>query len=569
MNKRLTVAVAAIALICLCTTCFFAGCNGDEGDYNYYEVPDADNVYAEGEEFAKGWSNDNNGYALAGETDAEGNVTKDGAEAQRLIDITPSPRQRNYMELEYYTFVHFGMNTFTGNEWGTGKENPKKFNPKKLDTDQWCEAVKASGSKGIMITAKHHDGFCLWQTETTEHSIKNSPYKDGKGDILAELSASCEKYGLKMGVYLSPWDMNAEVFGNNKYNDFYCEQLTELLDGRYGPDFNGDGKGEIFCVWMDGALGEDWPVEDDFYYDVERYEKLIHDLQPDCISANVGSEVRWVGNEAGSSRESEWNVVSRGNAANQNWQTSEDQQEELTSVNATAEDLGSRELLVKYQDLVWYPAEVDVSIRRGWFYHWDQSPKSLEHLLQIYYKAVGGNSSLLLNVTPNKKGLIPDEDVARLKEMGDAIAASVSKPMAVESISVGDGTDKNMTRLDATKVSKLLDESTYDGYTLSKENNEYVIEIKLDKPGQLGRIDLREDQRSSQRVEEFEVWVRNSETGKWQLIGDSTIIGNRRILMFENAPTTDTVRITIKQSRSNPVLRSISLYEKVATDTQE
>lgn len=565
MNKRLTVAVAAIALICLCTTCFFAGCNGDEGDYNYYEVPDADNVYAEGEEFAKGWSNDNNGYALAGETDAEGNVTKDGAEAQRLIDVTPSKRQLDYMEMEYYTFVHFGMNTFTGNEWGTGKENPKKFNPKKLDTDQWCEAVKASGSKGIMITAKHHDGFCLWQTETTEHSIKNSPYKDGKGDILAELSASCEKYRLKMGVYLSPWDMNAEVFGNNKYNDFYCEQLTELLDGRYGPDFNGDGKGEIFCVWMDGALGEDWPVEDDFYYDVERYEELIHALQPDCISANVGSEVRWVGNEAGSSRESEWNVVSRGNAANQNWQTSEDQQEELTSVNATAEDLGSRELLVKYQDLVWYPAEVDVSIRRGWFYHWDQSPKSLEHLLQIYYKAVGGNSSLLLNVTPNKKGLIPDEDVARLKEMGDAIAASVSKPMAVESISVGDGT--TMTADPAT--ANLLDESTYDGYTLSKENNEYVIEIKLDEPGQLGRIDLREDQRSSQRVEEFEVWVRNSETGKWQLIGDSTIIGNRRILMFENAPTTDTVRITIKQSRSNPVLRSISLYEKVATDTQE
>lgn len=567
MNKRLTVAVAAIALICLCTTCFFAGCNGDEGDYNYYEVPDADNVYAEGEEFAKGWSNGNNGYALAGDTDAEGKVTKDGAEAQRLIDVTPSERQLDYMEMEYYTFVHFGMNTFTGSEWGTGKENPKKFNPKKLDTDQWCEAVKASGSKGIMITAKHHDGFCLWQTETTEHSIKNSPYKDGKGDILAELSASCEKYGLKMGVYLSPWDMNAEVFGNNKYNDFYCEQLTELLDGRYGPDFDGDGKGEIFCFWMDGALGEDWPVEDDFYYDVERYEKLIHELQPDCISANVGSEVRWVGNEAGSSRESEWNVVSRGNAANQNWQTSEDQQEELTSVNATAEDLGSRELLVKYQDLVWYPAEVDVSIRKGWFYHWDQSPKSLEHLLQIYYKAVGGNSSLLLNVTPNKDGLLPDEDVERLKEMGDAIAASVSKPMAVESISVGDGTA--MTALDAATTANLLNESTYDGYTLSKENNEYVIEIKLDEPGQLGRIDLREDQRSSQRVEEFEVWVLNSETGKWQLIGDSTIIGNRRILMFENAPTTDTVRITIKQSRSNPVLRSISLYEKVAAVTQE
>ena len=450
------------------------------------------------------------------------------------------------MEMEYYTFVHFGMNTFTGKEWGTGDENPKKFNPKKLDTDQWCEAVKASGSKGIMITAKHHDGFCLWPSEYTDHDIAASPYKDGNGDILAELSASSEKYGLEMGIYLSPWDMHEESYGDTEaYNEFYMNQLSELLDGRYGPDFDGDGKGEIFCVWMDGARGEEVPKS--FTYKMEEWEALIHELQPGCIAANMGSEVRWVGNEAGVSRESEWNVVSRGDTANQNWQTSEDQQEELTSVDATAEDLGSRELLEKYQDLVWYPAEVDVSIRKGWFYHWD----------------------LLLNVTPDKKGLIPDKDVERLKEMGDAIAASVSKPMAVESISVGDGTDKNMTPLNAATTANLLNESTYDGYMLSKENNEYVIEIKLDEPGQLGRIDLREDQRSSQRVEEFEVWVLNSETGKWQLIGDSTIIGNRRILMFENAPTTDTVRITIKQSRSNPVLRSISLYEKVTTDTQE
>ena len=543
MNKRLTVAVAAIALICLCTTCFFAGCNGDEGDYNYYEVPDADNVYAEGEEFAKGWSNGNNGYALAGQTDAEGNVTKDGAEAQRLIDVTPSERQLDFMEMEYYTFVHFGMNTFTGNEWGTGDENPKKFNPKKLDTDQWCEAVKASGSKGIMITAKHHDGFCLWPSEYTDHDIAASPYKDGKGDILAELTESCEKYRLEMGIYLSPWDMNASSYGDTEaYNEYYMNQLRELLDGRYGPD------GEIFCVWMDGAKGEETSKE--FYYKMEEWEALIHELQPGCIAANMGSEVRWVGNEAGVSRESEWNVVSRGDTANQNWQTSEDQQEELTSVSATAEDLGSRELLEKYQDLVWYPAEVDVSIRKGWFYHWDQSPKSLEHLLQIYYKAVGGNSSLLLNVTPNKDGLLPDEDVERLKEMGDAIKASMSNPMSVESISVGDGT--NMTALDATTTANLLDESTYDGYTLSKENkenkenNEYVIEIKLDEPGQLGRIDLREDQRSSQRVEEFEVWVLNSETGKWQLIGDSTIIGTVCV----------TTRIGYTQARTPARIRS-------------
>ncbi len=505
----------------------FVGCNKK---YNYYEVPTKS--YAEGEEFLQGCGNYNNGY------------DKESDEVTRLISVLPSQKQLDYLELEYYNFIHFGMNTMTGKEWGTGKESPSKFNPEKLDTDQWCEVLKASGSKGIIFTAKHHDGFCLWQTKTTKHSIACSPYKDGKGDIVKELSESCKKYGLKFGVYLSPWDMNAECYGTDAYNDFYKEQLRELLCGDYG---------EIFCVWMDGARGEDAELEPGFEYDMEGYEQLINDLQPGCVTAIQGSDVRWVGNEAGIARESEWSVVSMSNAATEHFQTSVGDAENLQTVSAEAADRGSRELLANYKDLAFYPAEVDVSIRKGWFYHWYQSPKKLDQLLQIYFTSVGGNSSLLLNVPPDKDGLITDKDAKVLKEFGDAIAATTQKELTVSEIEVGD----NDVMIAKDELDALLDDGR-DGYTFT--SSEYILDFYLEKEGRLGRIDLREDLRSSQRVEEFEVWVRSD--GKWMLVGDSTVIGNRRILMFENAPVCDLVRVVIKQSRSVPVLRSVKLYAK-------
>lgn len=505
-----------------------AGC---KKTYNIYEVPTK--TYEKGKEFEQGCGNYNNGY------------DKESEEVDRLISVKPSQNQLDYMEIEYYNFIHFGMNTMTGREWGKGNESPSKFNPEKLDTDQWCEVAKASGSKGIIFTAKHHDGFCLWQTETTEHSIKNSPYKNGNGDIVKELSESCAKYGLKFGIYLSPWDMNAECYGTAAYNDFYKAQLRELLDGRYG---------EIFCLWMDGALGEEAELEPGFAYDLEGYEELMHELQPKCVAAIQGSDVRWVGNEAGISRESEWNVVSMSNAATEHFQTSEGGADKLQSVSAEAQDRGSRELLVNYKDLAWYPAEVDVSIRKGWFYHWYQQPKSVEQLMQIYFKAVGGNSSLLLNLPPNKDGLIDEKDAEVLRQFGEAVTATKKNRINVSSIAVGD--NESMTV--KPELALLNDEEVRDGYTFA--DNEYILDFYLEKPSRLGRIDLREDQRFSQRVEEFEVWVKSG--SGWVLIGDSTVIGNRRILLFEDAPVTELVRIVIKQSRSVPVLRSVTLYAK-------
>ena len=533
--KKLSV-LALMLLICVLAATLSA-CT----QYDYFERPE-EHDYVKGHEFDEGFGNTNNGYA------------KDGKEVERLISVVPSERQLDYMELEYYNFIHFGMNTFTGDEWGSGEEDPDDFDPEELNTDQWCETLKASGSKGVIITAKHHDGFCLWQTSTTKHSVASSSWRDGKGDVLADLSKSCEKYGLKMGIYLSPWDMNAESYGDTEaYNEFYMAQLTELLSGKYGPDFDGDGKGEIFCVWMDGARGEEVPA--DFEYHMDEWEDLIWTLQPDCVAANMGSEVRWVGNEAGIARESEWSVVSRGNAANQEFQGSEEDAERLQSVSAEAEDMGSRELLAKYQDLVWYPSETDVSIRKGWFYHWNQSPKDLEHLMQIYFTSVGGNSSLLLNVPPNKDGLIADKDVKRLTEFGNAVQATKERALEVEKIAVGYAENGAETMREKEGLKALLN-TDRDGYTF--ESDEYILDLHLKEKASLGRIDLREDTRSSQRVELFEVWV-ETESG-WTLIGDSTIIGNRRILLFENAPASDRVRIVIRQSRSVPVLRSIELY---------
>lgn len=528
----------ALALVVAVLAGVLSGCT----KYDYYERPE-EHAYEAGHEFDEGFGNTNNGYA------------KNDAEVQRLISVTPSQRQLDYLELEYYNFAHFGMNTFSGNEWGTGNEDPDDFDPKNLNTDQWCEALKASGSKGIILTAKHHDGFCLWQTSTTEHSVKNSKWKNGQGDVVKMLSESCEKYGLKMGIYLSPWDMNAESYGDTEaYNEFYMDQLTELLNGDYGPDLNGDGKGDIFCVWMDGARGEEVP--EDFEYHMDAWEDLIWKLQPDCVAANMGSEVRWVGNEAGIARESEWSVVSEGDAANQQQQTSEEDAERLQSVSAEAEDKGSRELLAKYRDLIFYPAETDVSIRKGWFYHWNQSPKALDHLMQIYFTSVGGNSSLLLNVTPNKDGRIPGKDVKRLKELGKALDATKAEALQTEKTEVGYVKDGKEVMYEKEGLQNLLN-AERDGYTFTED--EYILDFYLSKEASLGRIDLREDLRYSQRVELFEVWVKDG-AGNWVLIGDSTVIGNRRILLFEDAPATKQVRLVIKQSRSVPVLRSVELY---------
>lgn len=427
--------------------------------------------------------------------------------------IVPNRRQLIIQEMKYYAFVHYGINTFTNREWGNGKESEKLFNPKKQNTDQWCEAIAAAGMKGVILTCKHHDGFCLWPTETTEHSIKNSPYKNGKGDVVREVSESCKKYGLKFGVYLSPWDRNAECYGTPEYNDFYIRQLTELLTNY----------GNIFMLWLDGACGakaDGQPVQK---YDFERIWNTAVELQPDIVMSGCAPDVRWIGNESGKTRESEWNVVPKFEYDQQNFaancQTDDDMKKfQKRCQDVMLPDMGSRKFLSQFDEFMWYPAEVDVSIRLGWFYHPLQrlTLKSLNHLMKIYYTSAGNNALFLLNIPPDKNGLLAKADVRRLKEMGKWLKKE-------ESLVI-----KNAERTDS--------------------DGGFQISLKFPKQS-VDRVNLSEDTTKSQRVEKFSIYANSKK------VFSGTIIGFSKIAVFEPV-VTDELTIKIEECRKEPYIKT-------------
>ena len=319
-------------------------------------------------------------------------------EDKRLVKAVPSARQIAYENMEFFCFIHFTVNTFTGSEWGDGTEPESIFNPTELDARQWAKTAAEGGMKGLILTCKHHDRFCLWPSKYTEHSIKNSPYKNGKGDIVRETAEACREFGLKFGVYLSPWDRNNSSYGKGKeYDDYYLNQLTELLT-EYG---------DIFVIWLDGACGEG-PNGKVQKYDWQRYYKVMRELQPNAVISISGPDIRWCGNEAGEVRPSEWSVVAKDmtDPAITAALSQQEDNEEFRNrpLDETQTDLGSRERLANEKELAWYPAETDVSIRPGWFYHEeeDDQVRSFENLKDIYLKSVGGNTTLLLNLNPKK-----------------------------------------------------------------------------------------------------------------------------------------------------------------------
>lgn len=275
---------------------------------------------------------------------------------QRLdlyTSIVPNERQLKIQQMPFYAFIHYGPNTFTNREWGKGKDLPSVFNPKDQNVDEWCKAIKSAGMKGVVLTCKHHDGFCLWQTETTEYSIKNSPYKNGKGDVVKEVSNACKKYGLKFGVYLSPWDRNSKLYGTPAYNDFYIAQLTELLSNY----------GEIFMLWLDGACGASADGMPKQKYDFERIWETALKLQPNIVMSGCAPDIRWVGNESGKARKSEWNVVPKFQYELQNIAANCQHDDDFKKFqkrcqDVMIEDIGSREFLSKYDEFMWYPAEL-------------------------------------------------------------------------------------------------------------------------------------------------------------------------------------------------------------------
>ncbi|MFY9114491.1 MAG: alpha-L-fucosidase [Dethiobacteria bacterium] len=486
--------------------------------------------------FESGWATTNNGFE------------KVGPEVERLTAVVPSPIQLVHSKLEYYSFIHYGMNTFTGREWGTGREDPRRYNPSKVDTDQWVRVLQESGSRGIVFTVKHHDGFCLYPSKYTEHSIANSPYKNGKGDIMRQLAESCRKYGMNLGIYLSPWDMHEKTYGTEAYNDYMVNQLTELCTN-YGP---------LFMIWFDGARGRNVP---EFKYDFERYYEVIRRLQPGAIIANCGPDVRWIGNEAGVVRPSEWSVVAADVADVDKIMAHSQQDErtgrELKAFDHTLKDLGSRAALGSCRELRWYPAEADVSLHPGWFYNSRRAifRKSKRKLCSLYYNSVGANAALLLNVPPNKEGVIAARDVEVLKAFGEQIRKDFSCPVTYR-LYLGDA--RSTVVKDEAGAALAVDDDR--NYRLA--DHEYIIDLKLDKAVKIKRLVLKEDLTGSQRVEAFDVFARLDCDGgeKYRRIARSTVIGSKRILTFKKAVHTDTIRIVIRQSRGNPILSFIGLY---------
>lgn len=429
--------------------------------------------------------------------------------------VVPTPQQLEWQHMELTAFLHFGVNTFTGREWGDGKEDPSVFNPTQLDCEQWVRALKDGGFKMAIITAKHHDGFCLWPTKTTKHSVASSKWKDGKGDVVRELRDACTKYGLKFGVYLSPWDRNADCYGQGEaYNKFFIEQLTELLSNY----------GEVHEVWFDGANGEG-PNGKKQVYDWENIMKTIRRLQPKAVTAIMGNDVRWVGNERGIGRETEWSatVLTSGS-----YTRAAEQNKEL-GINGMAKDLGSRDLIARAKEIHWFPSEVDVSIRPGWFYHAEQDNqvKSLKHLTDIYFQSVGYNSVLLLNIPPDCRGLIHENDAARIKQMAEYLKAT----FATNYLQKG---DKAWSRAQGTS---------------------YIYKVK--KGAVVNTFMLQEDISKGQHVESY--LVEGYMNGEWNLLAEGTTIGYKRLFRFSDC-TPERIRVTLQSVRGKANILNAGLY---------
>lgn len=442
------------------------------------------------------------------------------------LEPVPSPAQLKWQQLEYYAFIHFGMNTFTNHEWGEGRISPDTFNPTQLDCRQWARVVKEAGMKGIIITAKHHDGFCLWQTNTTEYSVKKSEWQEERGDVLKELSEACKEYGLKFGVYISPWDRNHTLYGTPKYNSVYKEQWREVLTNY----------GEVFEAWLDGANGEG-PNGKRMVYDFDGFFETIKKNQPNTmIFSDAGPDIRWVGNEQGFAGETNWSI-----------RDNEGTFPGFADIKAlnTGDENGAS----------WIPAECDVSIRPGWFYHEaeDNKLKSVAQLLDIYYKSVGRNANLLLNIGVDRRGLVNDNDALRLMEFKKALDKEFKTNLAFGKITATNvrGKDK---RFDANKA---LDKNPNTYWTTDENVKTASLEIDFGKEIEFNRFLVQECIALGQRVKRFTLQI--VDENNYKTIATETTIGYKRVLRFQTIKTAK-LKLIIEDAKASPVISNIEIY---------
>nr|WP_315156227.1 alpha-L-fucosidase [uncultured Flavobacterium sp.] len=449
----------------------------------------------------------------------------------------PTQKQVDWHEMEFYAFVHFSLNTFTNKEWGYGDESPQLFNPTNLDVRQWARIAKEAGMKGIILVAKHHDGFCLWPSAYTERSVKNSPWKKGKGDLVKELAAACKEYDLKLGLYLSPWDRNHAEYGKQEYITYFKNQLKELLTNY----------GDVFEMWFDGANGGDGyygganetrKINTLEYYNWDETYKLIYKTAPKTLVWGVGpSEARWIGNEEGRAGKTNWSLLR--------------QKDELGGKVHYTEFMSGHEDGEK-----WVPGEADVSIRPGWFYHAveDDKVRSLDEMVDIYYESVGRNANLLLNLPVDRRGLVHENDETRLKELVAAIKEDFKTELLASSKVTADNNRGNSNEFAAKNVV----DGNKDTYWATDDNVKTAsIVFDFEKPAAVNRILLQEYIKLGQRIKAFTVEAKID--GQWKTIASETTIGYKRILRIDRV-TVSALRINITDSKASIVISNIQAY---------
>lgn len=448
------------------------------------------------------------------------------SQPNKKINPVPTPSQLAWQDMEYYFFVHFGPNTFTGLEWGKGTENAEVFNPKDLDCNQWCRIAKAAGAKGIVITAKHHDGFCLWPSKYSKHTVRESDWKNGKGDVLKELSVACKKYGLKFGVYLSPWDRNHPAYGTPAYNDVFANMLKEIFTN-YGP---------IWELWWDGANGEG-PNGKKQIYDFARFTRIVRKLSPNTIIfSDIGPDARWCGNEHGFAGKTNW---------------------DLLDTAGFKRGIGAPPVDTLNQGNVWgknwIPAECDVSIRPGWFNHKNEDSlvKSPEKLFEIYLKSVGRGANLILNVPPDGRGLITKYD-----------SASVMGFKKLRDESFGNDLSKKARQYFVSNhkksITKKLDNENEDSFETIAHPDLQSILVDYHQPTKINCVVLKENLMNGQQCAKFTINLFGKNGEKIKEISGTTI-GHKRILTFPDAEV-NSMEFSVNEQKAPTRISSFKTY---------
>ena len=465
-------------------------------------------------------------------TSCHSDVTTNHSSFQPLA-VVPTANQIQYQKQEMVGFIHFSINTFTDKEWGYGDESPDLFNPTELDVNQWVTVAKNAGMKELILTAKHHDGFCLWPSQYTEHSIKNSPYKNGNGDIVRELVDACRAQGLKVGLYLSPWDRNHPDYGTPDYIKYYRQQLTELLS-QYG---------DISEIWFDGANGgdgyyggarEERRIDRKTYYEWDSTFQLVKTLQPDIlIFSDAGPDIHWIGNEHGYAGETFWSTIVS---------------DSLVIGGSDSDYLNQGDI----RGTSWIIGQCDVSIRPGWFYHSDQDHqvKTPNRLMDIYYKSVGRNGVLLLNLPPDQRGLIHENDVVALTGFTNLLQQTF-KPISTTISSI----EASSTWTGC--LSSYLTDGLDSTFWAAGNSAPASLKVKFEEKKQIDHIVLKEPIAYGQRIISFSVSALID--GQWSIIAQESTIGYKRILKFK-AVMTDQIKIDILSAQSIPAISEIQFF---------